>query len=31
MILGGGIGIYALGLVLFLATWTLLPADAEAS
>jgi hypothetical protein len=27
MILGGGIGIYALGLVLFLSTWTLLPAD----
>jgi cytochrome c oxidase assembly factor CtaG len=29
MVLGGGIGVYALGLVLFLATWTLLPADSE--
>jgi len=28
MVLGGGIGVYALGLVLFLSTWTLLPADA---
>jgi FtsH-binding integral membrane protein len=31
MVLGGGIDVYALGLVLFLATWTLLPADSEAS
>jgi cytochrome c oxidase assembly factor CtaG len=31
MLLGGSIGIYALGLVLFLATWTLLPADPDAS
>lgn len=30
MILGGGIGIYALGLVLFLSTWSLLPADESA-
>jgi hypothetical protein len=31
MFLGGDISIYALGVVLFLATWTLLPADSEAS
>lgn len=29
MLLGGDISIYALGLVLFLATWTVLPADTE--
>jgi cytochrome c oxidase assembly factor CtaG len=30
MVLGGGITVYALALVLFLATWTLLPADSDA-
>jgi hypothetical protein len=29
MVLGGDISIYALGLVLFLATWSVLPADTE--
>jgi hypothetical protein len=29
MLLGGDISIYALGLVLFLATWSVLPADTE--
>ncbi|HEV7587723.1 MAG TPA: hypothetical protein VGO40_06300 [Longimicrobium sp.] len=29
MVLGGGMPVYALGLVLFLATWTLLPADSD--
>lgn len=30
MILGGDISVYAIALVLFLSTWTLLPADPEA-
>jgi len=30
MILGGDITVYAIALVLFLSTWTLLPADPEA-
>jgi hypothetical protein len=31
MVLGGDITVYALGLVVFLATWTLLPADSESA
>ncbi|MFL5541095.1 MAG: hypothetical protein ACJ8J0_19050 [Longimicrobiaceae bacterium] len=30
MILGGDISVYAIALVIFLSTWTLLPADPEA-
>ena len=30
MFLGGDVTVYVLGLVLFLATWTLLPTDSEA-
>jgi hypothetical protein len=30
MLLGGDISVYAVALVLFLSTWTLLPADPEA-
>jgi len=30
MILGGEISVYAIALVVFLSTWTLLPADSEA-
>jgi hypothetical protein len=31
MLLGGDIAVYALGVLLFLATWTLLPADSESA
>ena len=31
MVLGGAITVYAVALVIFLATWSLLPADSEAT